>query len=77
MTEFTPTPEREAEDSPVSVSDQVMESTETNGHAMNGEESSPGKESRKHASPSEDDDLMDGNDAGGLFGSGSEDEGGQ
>ena len=78
MAEFTPTPERELDNSSLSGSDNVMETTETNNdRPEDGEDSSPGKGSRKHASPSDDDVSMDDNDAGGLFGSGSEDEGGQ
>ena len=78
MAEFTPTPEREVDDSPLSASDHVMETTEANDELANGDASSSGKGSRKHASPSgEEDDPMKQDDAGGLFGSGSEDEDGK
>ena len=65
--------------SPAPATNGVVETIETNGHVTDSDEEVRARSSRKHAAPNEDEvpELEiddDDDDAGGLFGSGSEDE---
>ena len=74
------TPGTDAE-SPLAEPNDVAQTIETNGDAIDSDEDIQAKPSRKHAVPDDDEDEApeldndEDDDAGGLFGSGSEDEG--
>ena len=64
-------------DSPAPAINGVAPSIETNGDVNDSDEDVQARSARKHAAPDEEDvpDLAADDDAGGLFGSGSENEG--